>query len=86
VLIRDCALRPCGDGHPLVAVNGETVACGGCNETVYPQVLVLAEHDIRCELGVTVWFSRAMDVEVHRCHQPSASVEVEQFLDLAATS
>lgn len=88
VTIRDCHFdtRDCGHSPAYVLhVGGTTAGCGHCGETVYPAVQVIAEHDIRCDGDVVTWWSRAMQLQVHRCGEEVAldeSIHAEDFAPL----
>lgn len=86
ILVARCNFGPCAEEDSILAVNGYTATCGHCGEVVYSDLRVLSEHDFKCEQGVAVWYSRAMEIEMHRCHQPSAEVDMEQLLDLTASA
>lgn len=69
----------------IETVSGRCVAsCGHCEDVVYPDLHVLKDHDLRCENGVCVWYSRAMQLVVHKCDQPVESVEVHQTAERRA--
>lgn len=96
-LITDCTLTSNGctagvdiafafdDTTPcLLRLVGSSAACGHCGEVVYPDVVVIRDHTIRCEQEVTVWHSRGLGVEVHRCDRPAAEATSEELLTLVA--
>lgn len=71
MLIRDSRLDTSActhEGSALVVAPTPTMAgCGHCGEVVYPAAEVIAEHDFTCDGDVVRWWSRAMQIEVHRC-------------------
>jgi hypothetical protein len=83
IIENDLDGRGCTHGFLLV-LRRNLAACGHCDEVVYPDLMVLRNHDFRCESGVCVWYSRDLELEVHRCRMPGAEVEESEFLDLSA--
>jgi hypothetical protein len=75
----------CGHGF-LIKINGTTASCGHCHEVVYPDLLVLRNHTFACEGGICVWYSRDLQVTVHRCDQPTTSTRTDFTADINITS
>lgn len=79
-----CSFSLCPEDDMLMVVNHNAASCGHCGEMVYPEVSVIKDHDFACTDGVVTWYSRGMELEVHRCEQPTTTATVEQLLDLSA--
>lgn len=62
-----------------IRVNGTELSCGGCNEVVYPDCQVIANHNIiRLADGRVHWWSRDFEVTVHLCALPPMALALEQ--------
>lgn len=75
----------------MLDVKSNVVSCGMCQEVVYPDVVVLAEHDLTWDGHRMTWYSRAFDTIVHLCasdvseNQRGAGVAIRVWETLNAT-
>lgn len=74
MLISGCLL----DGEPAIVLRGTAAFCPVCGECVYPDLLVLRNHNLHNWGHSARWFSRDLGLVVHGCGAEGAGVvEVE---------
>lgn len=67
---------------PVVLITGNSAACGHCHEVVYPEAQVIKNHNFTCRAGIAIWYSRDMEVTVHRCDHWLTQVTDQNLIDL----